>query len=517
MRIDYIELGNFKFYHELQFLLQQENCLIYGENGTGKSSIYEALYSNFYYFKNKEIGSGRLDIRETYRHRDYPSEDMIINILFDNEESLNRTDNDLENHELLNDKVIYFANERVLREITEENFYDVLKNILQEHFPLLTELFKGYTELERKLRRGNTDNLIKERLELDEKFRIEFHETIPLYVINSILQNDFDEKFEIEFKIENSRIENKELIYPIISIAVKGIDDRGNFKNHFNEAKLKLIGIAIYFALAKKYETDSELKLLVLDDFLTSLDMANRKLIVQYILDNFGEYQKIILTHNIQFYNMIVRLLDMKNEKDSWDIKKIFLSRINDDSISEIRDKKSFLNQAKDRLIEGDLSSSGNFLRKEFERIIHEFEILLELGKVEDLSNILDILKEPRVYFSNPHKTIEEFVQSLESTINLPVQVSDEEKLFKIGEKIEKLRDCKIDLTQSETLTDGTIQQHPLLLSLQKTNFYNGIILNPLSHDDTEIEAYRKECINIIKLLTSLNKGLTHLKGKKYK
>ena len=102
-------------------------------------------------------------------------------------------------------------------------------------------------------------------------------------------------------------------------------NDKDDFKNHFNEAKLKLISIAIYFALAKKYETDSELKLLVLDDFLTSLDMANRKLIMQYILENFEEYQKIILTHNLQFSNLIIELLKMRDEEKEWDIKIYFL------------------------------------------------------------------------------------------------------------------------------------------------------------------------------------------------
>ena len=77
-------------------------------------------------------------------------------------------------------------------------------------------------------------------------------------------------------------------------------------------------------------------------------------------------------------------------------------------------------------------------------------------------------------------------------------------------------KDCKIDLSRAITLEDGTVEQQSLLLSLQTTNFYNGILLNPLSHDDEEIEAYRKECIDIIELLTNINKGLSHLKGKKF-
>ena len=518
MKINKIELKNFKFHHALNFEIKQQNCLIYGENGTGKSSIYEALYSNFYFFKNNKIATKQIDIREKFIHRDYRTEEELeVNVLFDNKDELNRKESELENKELLDNKVIYFANERLLRDITENNFYSVLKNILTEHFPKLKNL-PNYSDLKNKLRRlkkGVTKEIIQERINLDAQLKSDFYDYIPMDSINSILKDSFNEEFEIEFEFTKSSIEDKKLTYPSISIGVKGIDDRGDFQNHFNEAKLKLIGIAIYFALAKKYETNSDLKLLVLDDFLTSLDMANRKLIVQYILENFEKYQKIILTHNIQFYNLIIRLLDMKNEKELWDIKRLFLSKISDDSISEIRDDKSFLDQAKERLESGDLQSSGNFLRKEFERIVHEFEMLLELGKVEDMSNILDILKEPRIYYSKPNKTLESFIATLEKIFTY--SISDSKKLSKIANEIEKIKDCKIDLNRAETLADGTKKQHSLLLSFQKTNFYNGIILNSLSHDDVEIEAYRKECINIIELLSNLNKGLMHLKGMKYK
>jgi DNA repair exonuclease SbcCD ATPase subunit len=48
MKIKNITIKNYKFHHNLNFKITKENCLIYGENGTGKSSIYEAIKSNFY-------------------------------------------------------------------------------------------------------------------------------------------------------------------------------------------------------------------------------------------------------------------------------------------------------------------------------------------------------------------------------------------------------------------------------------------------------------------------------------
>jgi len=377
MRIKQVDIKNFKFHHSLPFDIKAQNCLIYGENGTGKSSIYEALYSNFYYYKNTNIANDIFDIVGTFQHRDY-SENTEVNILFNNQKEINRENNEVTDSELLENQTIYFANERLLREITEEDFYTLIQNSLKEHFPLLNNLHRIYLDWMRELNKPNnkktSSETIEERIELDKQFKTQFFEYIPLTEINSIIKNDLNEKFQIEFNIGDSKIENKKLIYPTIQIKVKDIDDRGDFQNHFNEAKLKLIGIAIYFALAKKYEVDSDLKLLVLDDFLTSLDMANRKLIIQYILENFGEYQKIILTHNIQFYNLIVKILksrkndDNKEELEDWDIKNIFLTEENNNLIANIYNiDENYLKQAKIELKKGgfqNLKSSGNFLRK---------------------------------------------------------------------------------------------------------------------------------------------------------
>jgi recombinational DNA repair ATPase RecF len=102
MKIKKIIIENFKFHHHLEFEIRNNNnCLIYGENGSGKSSIYEALYSNFYYYKNKKIANGIIKIRDTFLHRDFPSGNFRVNILFNNSINFNRTDETLSNDTLL--------------------------------------------------------------------------------------------------------------------------------------------------------------------------------------------------------------------------------------------------------------------------------------------------------------------------------------------------------------------------------------------------------------------------------
>ena len=518
MKINKIELKNFKFHHDLEFDIKEKSCLIYGENGTGKSSIYDALYSNFYYFKNVKIARGQIDIREKFRHRDYEAEALKVNILFDNDEYLNREDNDLDNHELLEAQSIYFANERVLREITENDFYFIIGNFLIEHFPQLEEL-RLYDSFETKLRRLKTkvtSEIIQERIDLDTQFKERFDEYIPLEKINTILKDDFDEKFQIEFDIIDSFVENKKLIYPTISIKIQGIEDRGDFQNHFNEAKLKLISIAIYFALAKKYETESELKLLVLDDFLTSLDMANRKLIVQYILDNFSEYQKIILTHNIQFYNLIVKLLKMRKKDEEneeltdWDIKNIFLREIENKELSIITDREEdYLKKAKDELDNYHLEISGNFLRKEFERTATEFEQLLELGRVEELDKILKALASlDYVFIETPSKILyNSFPKQIKYIQNI-LNNSGQDNTRKVQQFSEAINNFEASIILKKKPYDTSYLKSILL----KTEFYKDILMNSASHDDPEKELHQKEFKKAIELLKALKKMLNDLK-----
>ena len=482
--------------------------MIYGENGTGKSSIYEAIKSNLYINKMPNQ-----DIQFTYINRDKRDETLKVDISLDNTSSINRLDNTLSNISLLENSTIYMANEKTLNTIiANNNFYKTINNILRYEFPKLKELLNIYNgfevDINRNMNDKNSGEYFAKRFDIDDKFEIMFNEIIDIDNINSIILNSFKENFKIEFKINDSIIdENKKLIRPTIRIKVTGEEDTNNLHNHFNEAKLKLISIAIYFSLTKKFETTSELKLLILDDFLTSLDMANRKLIIQYILDSFDEYQIIIFTHNIQFFNLIKKLIN------NWDIKKIYYSKVSNKS-EIISQNKSYIQQAEERLDSGDLESSGNFLRKEFERIANEFENLLELGKVEDLANIIDSLKKNNIYLKKSHKNYNIFLKKINDIV-----LSDDTKIIQINNiknELKKIANINIDLSKKIINEEGQEINTNITVSIKKINFYNGILLNSLSHDDNEIEAYQKECENIIVLLKNINSGITNLKAKKY-
>lgn len=556
MKVQKVELKYFKFHKNLTIEFDDKSLLIYGENGTGKSSIYEALYSNFYHQKRLDKGIAS-NIQETYKSRRCEADTLKVNVTFNSGNILNRSGEELSNLNILRLKngsefiepTIYFANEKVLNRLTKENFYIALKDTLVEHFPNLKLIEKIFREKNEEVRRWKNEiihqqkqplkegeqvinydeiidkyktQLIYELKVLNNVFKTLFDIVIPKKTINEIIKEKFDESFSISFDIKDAEIPTTlenigldfEINFPIIKIKIDEVECNGKLSNHFNEAKLKLIGVAIYFALAKKYKAENGgFKLLVLDDFLTSLDMANRKLIMKYILEEFKEYQKLILTHNLQFFNMARKMINLDSEEaKQWKVKKLF---VYDDQASLCDKDISYLKDASERLSSGDEHSAGNFIRKEFERIVAEFEQLLELGRVEDLQNIIDALKSNDKHYIDSHKVTNRFyagVQKIldDSTKNEQIKISCIKSAFK------PLNKTEIEFTEKIQHDDGTTSNETIKALIKRGEFYKNFILNSTSHDDTEAEIYRKECENAIKILQYLNKVITDLKGTKY-
>jgi energy-coupling factor transporter ATP-binding protein EcfA2 len=81
-------------------------------------------------------------------------------------------------------------------------------------------------------------------------------------------------------------------------------------QSYLNEAKLTQLALCVRFAASLVNLRESDLKFLVLDDLLVSLDMSNRMKVVEILLsDAFAGYQKIILTHELGFFREFRRKL----------------------------------------------------------------------------------------------------------------------------------------------------------------------------------------------------------------
>jgi ABC-type dipeptide/oligopeptide/nickel transport system ATPase subunit len=482
MIIKNINIHHFKFHQNLELNTENKNCLIYGENGTGKSSIYWALYSKF---NNLDI-----NLYKNYHTNQLPSVDIEFN------------ENNLIYAIQNNQNTIYFANQETLDNIIykDENKYYIIESDLKNDFQLFDNLHDTYKEINEEVNSENIELKIELKNNNDKNYK---------YLLNSIelRANDiirtFGEDFIITLDFEeglSDTMNDYKFSNPAITIK---INEKNSIRHNFNEAKLKLTSISIYFALIRiEEDLTNSFKLLVLDDFLTSLDMSNRKLIVRYILENFSEYQKIILTHNLQFFILINKLLHLNSENELWIVRKLYLYK----NKSYLYEKNNnYLEDAEEMLSMGDLQSSGNFIRKEFERIINEFEQLLQLGRVEDLQNIIDSLKSLDTYYVRPHERINITLNKINELLSS--SYTNQRKINMIKSNIKKMEKSEIDFMSESTNIN---------VYIKKAEFYKNFILNPASHDDIDAEMYTKECNNAIKLLSYLNKIITNLKGTKF-
>jgi energy-coupling factor transporter ATP-binding protein EcfA2 len=501
MIINKINLKNFKFHKELNFDIDN-NCLIYGENGTGKSSIYLALHSKCYQ-------------EDIVQYTNFTCEDSdIVNVDIDLKQDNNTIP--LED-DILNDNynTIYFINHTLLETITNSsNIYELFGNKFNIYFKtILNDFFDRFNKINENLKDELTDS---EKIQIQSNKRKDIINEFELFF--SILEdkaneivNFLEEDFNITFIYDWQLIKDNNGLYKTPQITLL-IDGKSKLRTNFNEAKLKLTSFAIYFAMIKIQEKDNltnEFKLLVLDDFLTSLDMANRKLIVQYILDNFKDYQKIILTHNIQFNNIVKKLLKHYNIENTYEYKHLFLTKEENGYTANIKDKNTnYLNDARDQLKIGEYHISGNMIRKEFENIAEELKQILQLGQTESLNKIIELVNknENENFYFEPNHIIEELKDKF---IHLSDKINDNLQDTAIKnichEKIQKINTYFHEKSNKEKFKS-------LVEIINKLEFYKNIAFNASSHREKDIEIYRQDCERGISLLEKLNKYISVLK-----
>ncbi len=148
---------------------------------------------------------------------------------------------------------------------------------------------------------------------------------------------------------------------PVISFGIQIDGEEIKRPQSFlNEAKLTQLALSVRFAASLVNLHDSDLKLLVLDDLLVSLDMSNRMKVVDILLsDTFANYQKIILTHELGFFREFRRRIG-SNHAD-WCFVRL---QGNASQNIEAKSEKNDLERAGDYLNGHDIEEAAMFLRK---------------------------------------------------------------------------------------------------------------------------------------------------------
>ncbi len=409
MHVETIRIRHFKAFHEFQIDLEGRHLLVYGANGSGKSSLYWALYT----FLESSIKQAK----EVQKYFDPDHEQSLINIHVgspENESALielclsvgdqreykiSFRDHDTKDEPLIARARLAsdFINYRFIFRFSDfrnSQTFDFWGLFEQEILPFCRttsgdNLYSEWVTLvdEQPHHRPLVGGAItRARNEFDQKL-VDFHAKVSGVVadIGQKASEFYDEHFadddqSVEFRIGIAKPpvydrSAKRLVPPILKLEVKK-NGREVHKPHvlLNEAKLTQIAVSIRFAASLVNLHESDLKLLVLDDLLVSLDMSNRMKVVEILLsDTFANYQKIILTHDLGFFREFRRTIGDSHEE--W----CFMSLSGDASKGiSVRNEKSAIEKAEDYLNHYDLEEAAVWMRKAAEDSAKRFRAMAE-------------------------------------------------------------------------------------------------------------------------------------------
>ena len=275
-----------------------------------------------------------------------------------------------------------------------------------------------------------------------------------------------------------------------------------------NEAKLTQLALSVRLAASLVNLQQSDLKLLVLDDLLISLDMNNRMKVVEILLSkNFANYQKIILTHDLGFFQEFRRTIGA--EHPDW-----CFESLSGDSIKGItkRTEKTELQKAEAYLHGYNLDEAAICLRKATEgTVLRYLKPTIVPGK--DFATLTQNLRAAR------NKLLEKLPTQLYDTVLSSTSVAHREHLVPAG-------DADVDALPDLALADQEAikYQRKQLRSLLKNEHWKAIenaklidevlkmterVLNPGAHAG-QAPLYETEVQKAFDLIAKLEKCFTY-------
>lgn len=380
IKINKITLSNFRFFTDDEsnntFVPNKHGMLIYGENGSGKSSLFKA----FEFLTKTEINEKEFkDNKNIFKYEEPTS----LSFEFSNNKSLSITDDNL----VVDSEDTFITNLSIFKPIL--NYQELLKISYNEHNSI-NEQKNLYTFFEKILEDypivGGGDKKKLKDFE-DEEYFSHYTRIIEEELFDSM--NHFLQKFNHNFKITKIKLSGfGKKAHLEIDYFDNDITDK-KYHLFLNEARLSALAMSIYFAIIKKQFDllkDESLKLLVLDDLLISLDMNNRVNLLKILQDEFSDYQIFFFTHEKGLFDLI-------NEKMSLQSYEIYVQKKDDFEVPFIKQSKSLLEQAIWQKDVQNYGCSANLLRQHTEELLCKFlpkeQILDRKCKVATLDALL--------------------------------------------------------------------------------------------------------------------------------
>ena len=386
MRITEIEIKNFRaFYGTYRVDLRKsgKNLLIYGENGSGKSSLYFALKlflesgedpsHRFESDQNifiTDAGYVKLCLRASQRSRQYTYEwsesvretedELIIDA--------SRAKGFLDYKDLLETHYAHRENNTV-------NAFDLLvKTLLANTVNPLTDraLEEDWADIQPPYPRRNATVQIAALESRIEIFNNELEnrlaelqprasEILGRFGHNVVLNFDFP---GVKYNRENGTLDNQEILLRV-ELFDRDIPEHHRF---LNEARLSAIAIAIYFS-SILMQPESDLKILALDDVLIGLDMSNRLPVLDILEEYFSEHQIFLTTYDKAWYEIVRQ----RTSNADWEYTEFYSKKTDEYEIPIHVQDKPYLEKAKAYFKANDYKACVIYLRTAFEAAIKKF------------------------------------------------------------------------------------------------------------------------------------------------
>ncbi len=436
-RLHRIEIHNFKAFRKFALNLEGRHLLVYGPNGSGKSSLYWTLYTFLQSARKATADVAKyfdpanpqnlLNIHEQGEANPAPGEIALtmydMATMTDTSYKINQTVHGtrqqpmIEKGDLASDFITYrfFFGFSAFRNSEKFNIWPLLE---KEILPFCVST--GGTiplQIWNRVKSGKPNPSSYSGFagtDAYESFKSatnNFASILPGIVdsISTQAQKFYDQHFAgddpakvilklavtIKPNATGHNIHNFRFTKPVIEF---GIQIGGNTINKpqafLNEAKLTQLAMSVRFAASLVNLHESDLKLLVLDDLLVSLDLSNRMKVVEILLsETFVNYQKIILTHDLGFFREFRRMIG--DDVENWCLR----SLIGNAKVGiNAKESKSPIEKAKDYINGHDLEEAALQLRKSAEETAKRYRhyAMNECARPGEFHSLTEDLKEAR-------------------------------------------------------------------------------------------------------------------------
>ena len=396
MKITKIEIKNFKAFRgpdAIDLSNSGQNLLLYGENGSGKTSLYQALKfflessEGTHQFRDHrniftdETDKGYVKLhftpdsglnKEIYEWSEDIQNDTKVKPIID----ASKAKGFLDYKDLLKTNYLHYEKNSV-------NVFDLLIHTLlkdvdnDQTFPTISfsEQWTGISEV------LSPDENAEQQIENpeDQEEQLEqlriFNSGLDAKLVDlaaeasKILEKfgyniDFNCVFHgVRYNSQEKKLYNKDIL-----LTVKFLDeDIPSHHRFLNEAKLSAIALSIFFA-GFKLQPPSDLKILVIDDALIGLDISHRLPLLD-ILDerDFAKYQIILMTYDRTFYEMVKK---RKSEDKDWKAAELYCGKVDGYDIPVYVEDKTYLERAREYLDANDDKACAVYVRTAYEATI---------------------------------------------------------------------------------------------------------------------------------------------------